>query len=256
MDERRRFRDDDGKMKRDHRRGRTGSKDMTSHSMRPGFGAAERRNAEVLIDLALAEDLGQSGDLTATVTIPSQARGAARFVTRADGVVAGLPVVAILAGRFELGDFWQTLVDDGDRVPPGTAIARVAGSMRSLLALERTALNFLQRLGGFATLTARFVAQVAGTRAVILDTRAGEVCGPPRRRPESPDRALRRDPDQGQPPRLARRRGRPHRLGAGGGPGACAPGGVRRSRGSADDVRLRGARPAARLARTSLVALG
>ena len=139
--------------------------------MRPEFGAAERRNAEVLIDLALAEDLGQSGDLTATVTIPSQARGAARFVTRADGVVAGLPVVAILAGRFELGDFWQPLVDDGDRVPPGTAIARVAGSMRSLLALERTALNFLQRLGGIATLTARFVAQVAGTRAVILDTR-------------------------------------------------------------------------------------
>ena len=139
--------------------------------MRPEFGAAERRNAEVLIDLALAEDLGQSGDLTATVTIPSQARGAARFVTRADGVVAGLPVVAILAGRFELGDSWQPLVDDGDRVPPGTAIARVAGSMRSLLALERTALNFLQRLGGIATLTARFVAQVAGTRAVILDTR-------------------------------------------------------------------------------------
>ncbi|MBV8676116.1 MAG: carboxylating nicotinate-nucleotide diphosphorylase [Planctomycetaceae bacterium] len=139
--------------------------------MRPEFGAAERRNAEVLIDLALAEDLGQSGDLTATVTIPSQARGAARFVARTEGVVAGLPVVAILAERFELGDSWQPLVEDGDRVLPGAAIARVAGSMRSLLALERTALNFLQRLGGIATLTARFVAQVAGTRAVILDTR-------------------------------------------------------------------------------------
>ena len=139
--------------------------------MRPEFGAAERRNAEVLIDLALAEDLGQSGDLTATVTIPSQARGAARFVARTEGVVAGLPVVAILAERFELGDSWQPLVEDGDRVLPGAAIARVAGSMRSLLALERTALNFLQRLGGIATLTARFVAQVAGTRTVILDTR-------------------------------------------------------------------------------------
>ncbi len=139
--------------------------------MRPEFGAAERRKAEELIDLALAEDLGQSGDLTATVTIPSQAGGVARFVTRTEGVVAGLPVVAILAGRFELGDFWQPLVGDGDRVPPGTVIARVAGSIRSLLALERTALNFLQRLGGIATLTARFVAQVAGTRAVILDTR-------------------------------------------------------------------------------------
>ncbi|MBV8268926.1 MAG: carboxylating nicotinate-nucleotide diphosphorylase [Planctomycetaceae bacterium] len=139
--------------------------------MRPELGAAERRNAEVLIDLALAEDLDQSGDLTATVTIPSQARGAARFVARTEGVVAGLPVVAILAERFELGDSWQPLVEDGDRVLPGAAIARVAGSMRSLLALERTALNFLQRLGGIATLTARFVAQVAGTRAVILDTR-------------------------------------------------------------------------------------
>jgi nicotinate-nucleotide pyrophosphorylase (carboxylating) len=135
------------------------------------FGTSERSNAATLIDLALAEDLGQVGDLTAAVTIPSQARGAARFVTRSDGIVAGLPVVALLAERFELGEHWRTYVDDGDRVARGAEIARVEGPMRSLLAMERTALNFLQRLSGIATTTARFVAEVAGTGALILDTR-------------------------------------------------------------------------------------
>jgi len=137
----------------------------------PRFGPAERANAAALIDLALVEDLGAVGDLTSTATIPSQARGAARFAVRSEGTIAGLPVVALLAGRFPLGDGWQALVDDGDRVAAGTLIARIAGPMRSLLAMERIALNFLQRLSGIATLTARFVAEVAGTKAVILDTR-------------------------------------------------------------------------------------
>jgi nicotinate-nucleotide pyrophosphorylase (carboxylating) len=136
-----------------------------------GFGHAETANAATLIDLAIAEDLGQVGDLTGTATIPSHAQGAARFVARTEGVIAGLPVVAMLAERFELGAGWRTLARDGDRVAPGTEVARVAGSMRALLAMERTALNFLQRLSGIATLTARFVAEVAGTNAVILDTR-------------------------------------------------------------------------------------
>ncbi len=136
-----------------------------------GFGPAETANATTLIDLALAEDLGQIGDITASATIPSQARGAARFVARTKGVIAGLPVVALLAERFDLGSRWRTLVHEGDLVARGTEVARVAGPMRSLLAMERTALNFLQRLSGVATLTARFVAEIAGTNAVILDTR-------------------------------------------------------------------------------------
>jgi nicotinate-nucleotide pyrophosphorylase (carboxylating) len=70
-----------------------------------------------------------------------------------------------------LGAGWKAFVDDGDSVACGTAIARAAGSMRSLLGMERVALNFLQRLSGIATLTARFVSGVAGTKAVILDTR-------------------------------------------------------------------------------------
>ena len=131
--------------------------------------AAQRSTC--LIAEALAEDLGQVGDITSTATIPSHARGAARLVARSPGVLAGLPVVERLAAEFELGDGWQPHLADGDPLEPGSLIARLAGPMRSLLAMERTALNFLQRLSGIATLTARFVAAVAGTRAAIYDTR-------------------------------------------------------------------------------------
>jgi nicotinate-nucleotide pyrophosphorylase (carboxylating) len=137
------------------------------------FGELERRNAETLIDLALIEDLGRmdEGDRTTTATIPPFARGAAGFVTRSEGVLAGLPVVEMLMDRFDQGARRHRLLSDGDHLVPGAVIARVEGLMRSLLAIERTALNFLQRLSGIATLTARFVAEVAGTRAHILDTR-------------------------------------------------------------------------------------
>src|SRR5438105_275071 len=84
----------------------------------PRFGAAERGNAEVLISLALAEDLGPTGDLTAQATIPSDAFGAARFVTRAFGVLAGLPVVGRLAAR--------------SQVTPGTTIEIEVDSLEQL----------------------------------------------------------------------------------------------------------------------------
>ncbi len=102
------------------------------------FGPAEQANASTLMDLALAEDLGARGDLTALLTIPGQARGSARFVSRGAGVIAGLPVVALLADRFELAGHWETFVDDGQQVEPGTAVARVSGPLRSLLTMERT----------------------------------------------------------------------------------------------------------------------
>jgi nicotinate-nucleotide pyrophosphorylase (carboxylating) len=142
-----------------------------SRPARPEFGPAERSNALALIDLALAEDLGPLGDLTSSATIPAHAQGAAHFTARTEGIIAGLLVVALLAERFGIGAGWQTLVEDGDPVAAGAVIARLVGAMRSLLALERTALNFLQRLSGIATLTARFVAEAAGTGAVVLDTR-------------------------------------------------------------------------------------
>jgi nicotinate-nucleotide pyrophosphorylase (carboxylating) len=138
----------------------------------PGrFGERERLNAEILIAQALAEDLGERGDITSLATIPSHARAAATIVARAPGVLAGLPVVERLVREFEMASSWQPRLADGDPVQPGTVIARVAGPVRSLLALERTALNFLQRLSGIASLTARFVASVAHTSAKIYDTR-------------------------------------------------------------------------------------
>ena len=80
-------------------------------------------------------------------------------------------MLELIARRFELGDHSRPLVTDGDSVEAGTVLAFIAGPMRELLAMERTALNFLQRLSGVATLTARFVQAVRGTNAVILDTR-------------------------------------------------------------------------------------
>lgn len=166
------------------------------------FDATSHRDAETLIELAFAEDVGTpmpclrlnpmvgivvefidrptvsvdrcNGprmDLTSETTIPENARGSARVVARQPGVVAGLPVVDRVACRFGLAAWFQPLVQDGDHVERGTIIAEVAGSMRALLMFERTALNFLQRLSGIATLTARYVAEVGGTKAVILDTR-------------------------------------------------------------------------------------
>ena len=135
------------------------------------FGAPEARNADTLIGLALEEDLAQIGDITGTATIPCQARAAAQFVARAPGVLAGMPVVARLVKNFQLDSAWKPHLADGERIERGSVIAVIAGPVRSILSLERTALNFLQRLSGVATLTARFVAAVEGTKALILDTR-------------------------------------------------------------------------------------
>jgi len=135
------------------------------------FGEPERRNAEALIRMALAEDLGDSGDLTTTTVVPSHARGSARLVARAPGVVAGLPVVAMLMDVFELGEGWRPRLADGGRVEAGDLLGELSGPFRSILSLERTALNFLQRLSGVATLTSRFVAEVRGTAAGVFDTR-------------------------------------------------------------------------------------
>ena len=135
------------------------------------FGAQEQQNLEFLVGRALDEDLGFPGDITSKATIPADARGAARLVARSPGVLAGLPAVELLCRKLELGSGWRANLSDGDVLEEGSVIGKLAGPMQSLLALERTALNFLQRLSGIATLTARYVTAVGGTRAVIFDTR-------------------------------------------------------------------------------------
>jgi len=135
------------------------------------FGVIERDNADTLIRLAIREDLGELGDITSAAVIPSDAFGSVQLVARSTGVLAGLLVVERLVAGFGLEEQWHAQLADGDRLEPGRVIAGLRGSMRSLLAVERLALNFLQHLSGIATLTDRFVAAAGGTRAVILDTR-------------------------------------------------------------------------------------
>ncbi len=138
----------------------------------PRFELAERDNAGALIDLAIVEDLSLlDDDVTGRLTIPGHAIGSARYVARSSGILAGVPLLQTLAVRFGLEKGMNMNRRDGDPLEPGSEIANVEGSMRALLAMERTALNFLQRLSGIATLTAKFVEAVAGTKAVILDTR-------------------------------------------------------------------------------------
>jgi nicotinate-nucleotide pyrophosphorylase (carboxylating) len=120
---------------------------------------------------ALAEDAG-SGDVTTRATVPAGARGTATITQKAPGVVFGLEV-AEEAFRQAGGDALEIerLGPEGVWQEPGTPVLRVTGSAAAILTAERTALNFLQRLSGVATLTARYVGAVAGTGARILDTR-------------------------------------------------------------------------------------
>jgi nicotinate-nucleotide pyrophosphorylase (carboxylating) len=126
-----------------------------------------------IVRSALAEDLMGGRDVTSVATIPVDQRSTAVFATRADGVVAGLAVVAAVvdtvcgasASRFGY------LVADGDRVRAGDQVATVVAPTRSLLTAERTALNLLCHLSGVATLTRAWADALAGTSTIVRDTR-------------------------------------------------------------------------------------
>jgi nicotinate-nucleotide pyrophosphorylase (carboxylating) len=119
---------------------------------------------------ALAEDLG-SGDVTTRATVPDDARGEACLVAKEDLVLAGLPVFrqAFLELDPDIG--FESFASEGHPVAGGTRVCLLSGRLSPILQAERTALNFLQRMSGIATLTRRYVEQVASTRALILDTR-------------------------------------------------------------------------------------
>src|SRR3954463_12918351 len=122
-----------------------------------------------LIDRALAEDVG-TGDVTTTTLVPEDATGRATLTQKAAGVIAGLEVAEAVFTRVDPSLRWRAHVEEGV-LREGGLVAEVAGASRSILTAERVALNFLQRLSGVATLTARYVAAVEGTGARILDTR-------------------------------------------------------------------------------------
>jgi len=141
------------------------------HSVSSALSNEERDAAQRLVDLALAEDLGNLGDLTSQALIPEQMQGAVKVVARADGILAGVPVAQMVFERIDPAIMWDGLHADGARLTRGAVVATVAGPLRSLLAGERTVLNFLMHLSGVASFTRKFVDAVAGTKAVILDTR-------------------------------------------------------------------------------------
>ncbi|HEY1276707.1 MAG TPA: carboxylating nicotinate-nucleotide diphosphorylase [Thermoleophilaceae bacterium] len=122
-----------------------------------------------LIDRALAEDVGER-DLTTEIVVPDGATARARIEQKAEGVLCGLGVAEDVFHRIEPGLRWRSLAPEGEWRAPGF-VAEVVGPARGILTGERVALNFLGRLSGIATLTARFVREVEGTGARILDTR-------------------------------------------------------------------------------------
>jgi nicotinate-nucleotide pyrophosphorylase (carboxylating) len=135
-------------------------------------GGLDPAEVERVVRGALAEDLGPAGlDVTSLATVPAGQADTAEVVARADGVVAGL---AVAAAVFELVDA-RTVVEfraaDGERVAGGDVLATVTGPTRALLTAERTALNLLSRMSGVATHARRWADALAGTKALVLDTR-------------------------------------------------------------------------------------
>jgi nicotinate-nucleotide pyrophosphorylase (carboxylating) len=121
------------------------------------------------VERALAEDIG-SGDITSQLTVPENLQAHGSFLAKQELVLAGielLPLVYEICG----GGSVQLLKASGDRIEAGTVLAKVSGPAQVLLAAERVALNFLQRLSGVATLARRYADAVAGTKARVLDTR-------------------------------------------------------------------------------------
>ena len=119
----------------------------------------------------LAEDLGEGGDVTSAAVIPAEARLSAVLSSRDAVTVAGLWIAAAFFAALDPAAQIEILIEEGTAVPPGTPLLRVTGNARALLAAERSALNTVQHLTGIATMTRAYVDAVAGTGAVLLDTR-------------------------------------------------------------------------------------
>ncbi len=137
---------------------------------------ATREECRRLIRWALDEDLGSavSGrqhDITSCAVVPREASGSAHFVSRGQGLVCGIAVCEMILEMADRHLHLQPVLSDGQPVRPGDVIATISGNARDILMIERTCLNFMGRLSGISSLTARFVAQIGGTSAQVLDTR-------------------------------------------------------------------------------------
>lgn len=123
-----------------------------------------------LIEMAKSEDLG-GGDVTSESVIPQDYQGCGDLVFRQAGVVCGLELVPAILQSYDTALQWDGKANDGDFATVQQVVGRIVGPLRSLLAAERVVLNFLQRLSGIATQTARYVTEVIDSDAAICDTR-------------------------------------------------------------------------------------
>jgi nicotinate-nucleotide pyrophosphorylase (carboxylating) len=123
-----------------------------------------------IIKAALAEDIG-TGDITTQATVSRKKKGRAQVIAKDDFVVAGMDVFAQTFWLLDKNIKVKKLIADGSRARKGNVLAEVSGSLFYMLQAERVALNFLQRMSGIATLTAKYAEAVRGTKAKILDTR-------------------------------------------------------------------------------------
>jgi len=122
------------------------------------------------ISAALKEDIGP-GDVTTNSIVPLDATMKGQIIAKQDGIVAGLDVAQTAYHLFDTDVVFDIKMEEGAYVESGCILAYVSGRARSLLTVERTALNFLGRMSGIATLTHQFVNAVSGTKAILLDTR-------------------------------------------------------------------------------------
>jgi nicotinate-nucleotide pyrophosphorylase (carboxylating) len=126
---------------------------------------------DAFIRATLAEDLGEAGDITSAAVIPADARFTGVMDSRDAITVAGLQIAEAFFRALDPEVRVERLVDDGARVPAGTDLMRLEGRARAMLTAERSALNTVQHLSGIATLTRGYVDKIAGTGAILLDTR-------------------------------------------------------------------------------------
>jgi nicotinate-nucleotide pyrophosphorylase (carboxylating) len=128
-------------------------------------------DAQEFVRRVFEEDLGRGGDVTSNATIAADARFGASMNCRQAIVLAGLDLAAAFFRELDSDVQIEQLASDGDRLEHGTTLMRLTGNARAMLAAERSALNTLQHLSGIATLTRQYVDAIAGTGAVLLDTR-------------------------------------------------------------------------------------
>ncbi len=123
------------------------------------------------VEEAIAEDLGNRGDITCQATMSPELEGKAELVAKQDGVIAGIDWAVECGRKVNPPVKWEFTVQDGDHVTKGQVIATVMGSLTGILISERTAINGLARLCGVATMAAQAIELVKGTKACVFETR-------------------------------------------------------------------------------------